>query len=140
MAQTQKGLEFLGTPDNSFGYLIWATNDSSYRYSTLEILKADLSVDPNAPTGINNPTVEKKIEVYGNTFYKVPFQIWRDAPSNIKYSIAVSAYGVGVVSTDTIDMLAVGGGGELICNWSCNGPNYAYQINEVLIPWDNTYT
>lgn len=138
--QAQKNLEILGTPDDSYGYLIWATNDSTYKYAALEILSVDLSVDPNASSGLNNPKIEKRIEVYGNSFYKVPFQIWRDAPSNIQYSIVVNAYGVGVVSTDTIDMLPVGGGGELICKWACNGPNYAYQINEVYLDYQGTYT
>jgi len=50
-AQTQRGLEILGTPDNSFGYLIWTTNDSTYRFASLDILKVDLSQPPTFEDG-----------------------------------------------------------------------------------------
>ncbi len=140
IAQTKTDLEILGTPDNSFGYLIWTTNDSTYRYASLNILKADLSLPPDAPFGINNPRIVKKMEVYGKNYSKIPFQIWRDAPSNIQYSIAINTYGGGGIATDTIPMVCLGCGSELICSWPCNGPNYAYRIDERYIDWFQTYT
>lgn len=121
-AQTTTRL--IGNPDNSHGYLVWATDTAIVKYHRYEIYKNPFSHDDTTTTIISRG------EVWGKNYLLMPYEYFRpEAKDSAHYTFKL----IGVdsnhddVPEDNIRG-PVGGVGHMMCWVECHSSDYAYRI------------
>lgn len=125
----QKSLELTGTPEDSFGYLIWKNNDANIAYNRFEIQQTIVS---------STDTISRVIsqgEIWRQNHLFVPMEYYSNQESDTSYQVKLYAVGSDHVDNpDHIEFAQIGGTGEKDCFWECVSSTYAFRIQQYNTP------
>ncbi len=127
--QAQTTTTVIGTPDDSFGYLIWTTDTSKVKFYKYEFTKTDFLDDDY------NELILDRGEIWRQNHILVPYEYFKPSDGDrFGYSYRLTAVDHHNKDLPDIAMGPVGGMGYDVCYWQCHSKDWAFRINQKNMP------